>query len=97
MTTTIVLAIIIAALAVAVIVLAVALSAVRRDISAQRVEMYQTLQSEFSEMNRGLSDRAQEEDRRMEYLRAPVPSHRCAAAWIRCTAASARCRGSHRT
>ena len=72
MTTTIVLAIIIAALAVAVIVLAVALSAVRRDISAQRVEMYQTLQSEFSEMNRGLSDRAQEEDRRMEYLRATV-------------------------
>ena len=68
MTTTIVLSIIIAALAVAVIVLAVALSAVRRDISAQRVEMYQTLQSEFSEMNRGLSDRAQEEDRRMEYL-----------------------------
>ena len=72
MTTTTVLAIIIAALAVAVIVLAVALSAVRRDISAQRVEMYQTLQSEFSEMNRGLSDRAQEEDRRMEYLRATV-------------------------
>ena len=72
MTTTIVLAIIIAALAVAVIVLAVALSAVRRDISAQRVEMYQMLQSEFSEMNRGLSDRAQEEDRRMEYLRATV-------------------------
>ncbi|MBR3034146.1 MAG: DNA recombination protein RmuC, partial [Firmicutes bacterium] len=71
-TTTTVLAIIIAALAVAVIILAVALSAVRRDISAQRVEMYQTLQSEFSEMNRGLSDRAQEEDRRMEYLRATV-------------------------
>ena len=72
MTTTIVLAIITGILAVAVIVLAVVLTAVRRDVSAQRVEMYQTLQSEFSEMNRGLSDRAQEEDRRMEYLRATV-------------------------
>ncbi len=72
MTTTIVLAIITGILAVAVIVLAVALTAVRRDISAQRVEIYQTLQSEFSEMNRSLSDRASEEDRRMEYLRATV-------------------------
>lgn len=72
MTTVIVLAIIIGILAVAVIVLAAALLAVRRDVSAQRVEMYQTLQSEFSEMNRSLSDRAQEEDRRMEYLRATV-------------------------
>ncbi|MBR5981711.1 MAG: DNA recombination protein RmuC, partial [Firmicutes bacterium] len=72
MTTTIVLAIITGILAAAVIVLAVVLTAVRRDVSAQRVEMYQTLQSEFSEMNRGLSDRAQEEDRRMEYLRATV-------------------------
>ena len=72
MTTTIILAIIIGILAIAVIVLAVAMAAIRRDISAQRVEMYQTLQSEFSEMNRGLSDRAQEEDRRMEYLRATV-------------------------
>ena len=72
MTTTIVLALITGILAVAVIVLAVALTAVRRDISAQRVEIYQTLQSEFSEMNRSLSDRASEEDRRMEYLRATV-------------------------
>ena len=72
MTTTTVLAIIIAVLAAAVIVLAVAVTAVRRDISAQRVEIYQTLQSEFSEMNRALSDRAGEEDRQMEYLRATV-------------------------
>lgn len=72
MSTITVLAIIIGILAIAVIVLTVALTAVRRDISAQRVEIYQTLQSEFSEMNRGLSDRAAEEDRRMEYLRATL-------------------------
>ena len=72
MSTVTILAIIIGVLAIAVIVLTVALTAVRRDISAQRVEIYQTLQSEFSEMNRGLSDRASEEDRRMEYLRATI-------------------------
>lgn len=72
MSTITVLAIIIGILSIAVIVLTVALTAVRRDISAQRVEIYQTLQSEFSEMNRGLSDRAAEEDRRMEYLRATL-------------------------
>ena len=72
MSTVTILAIIIGVLAIAVIVLTVALTAVRRDISAQRVEIYQTLQSEFSEMNRGLSDRASEEDRRMEYLRATL-------------------------
>ena len=72
MSTVTILAIIIGVLTIAVIVLTVALTAVRRDISAQRVEIYQTLQSEFSEMNRGLSDRASEEDRRMEYLRATL-------------------------
>ncbi len=72
MSTITILTIIIAVLAVAVIVLTAALTAVRRDISAQRVEIYQTLQAEFSEMNRNLSDRASEEDRRMEYLRATM-------------------------
>ena len=72
MTTIYILAAVIAILLIAVIVLAISLSAVRRDISAQRVEIYQTLQTEFSEMNRGLSDRASEEDRRMEYLRATL-------------------------
>ena len=72
MTTIYILAAVIVILLIAVIVLAISLSAVRRDISAQRVEIYQTLQTEFSEMNRGLSDRASEEDRRMEYLRATL-------------------------
>ena len=72
MNTVLILAIVIGVLVCAVIVLAVSLAAVRRDISAQRVEIYQTLQSEFSEMNRNLSDRASEEDRRMEYLRATM-------------------------
>ncbi len=72
MTSVYILAGIIAVLAIVIIVLAVSLFNVRRDISAQRVEMYQTLQSEFSEMNRSLSDRASEEDRRMEYLRATL-------------------------
>ena len=67
MSTVTILAIIIGVLAIAVIVLTVALTAVRRDISAQRVEIYQTLQSEFSEMNRGLSDRASEEEETLTF------------------------------
>jgi DNA recombination protein RmuC len=58
-----------AILAIVVVVLAVSLSSVRRDISAQRSEIYQTLQTEFSEMARQMEGRAADEDRRMEYLR----------------------------
>ena len=58
-----------AILAIVAIVLAVSLSSVRRDISAQRSEIYQTLQAEFSEMSRQMEAKAADEDRRMEYLR----------------------------
>nr|MCR4805680.1 DNA recombination protein RmuC [Clostridia bacterium] len=58
-----------AILAIVIVVLAVSLSSVRRDISAQRSEIYQTLQTEFSEMARQMEGRAADEDRRMEYLR----------------------------
>ncbi|MCR4805378.1 MAG: DNA recombination protein RmuC [Clostridia bacterium] len=58
-----------AILAIVVVVLAVSLSSVRRDISAQRSEIYQTLQAEFSEMSRQMDAKAADEDRRMEYLR----------------------------
>ena len=47
-----------AILAIVVVVLAVSLSSVRRDISAQRSEIYQTLQAEFSEMSRQMDAKA---------------------------------------